>query len=63
MATTGYSSYTWKLDGEEETVPTGNILSLDTSAWKAGVYDIYLEAKDAAGKYYSYTAQISLSSN
>lgn len=60
---TGYSSYTWKLDGEEQTVTTENILSLDTSAWKAGVYDIYLEAKDAAGKYYSYTAQISLSSN
>ena len=63
MATTGYSSYTWKLDGVEQTVTAENILSLDTSDWKAGVYDIYLEAKDTAGKYYSYTAQISLSSN
>lgn len=62
-ATTGYSSYTWKLDGEEQTVTAENILSLDTSTWKAGVYDIYLEAKDTAGKYYSYTAQISLASN
>lgn len=62
-ATTGYSSYTWKLDGVEQTVTTANILSLDTSTWKAGIYDIYLEAKDTAGKYYSYTAQISLSSN
>lgn len=63
MANTGYSSYTWKLDGVEQTVTAENILSLDTSDWKAGIYDIYLEAKDAAGKYYSYTAQISLASN
>ena len=57
-ASTGYSSYTWKLDGKKQTVTTENTLTLNTSTWKTGVYVVYLEAKDSAGKYYSYTAQV-----
>ncbi|MBQ7159809.1 MAG: InlB B-repeat-containing protein [Treponema sp.] len=61
-ATSGFASYSWKLDGEtQETQTAGHILTLDTTKWVKGNYVVYLEAKDAAGKYYSYTAQIKVS--
>jgi len=60
-ATEGFASYTWKVDGERQTPSdtAPHILTLDTAPWTAaGSYDIYLEAKDESGKYYSYTAQV-----
>ena len=58
-ATAGMASYSWKLDGEE--VSTTNTLELDTSSFAADPYDLYLEAVDSNGDYYSYTAQINVS--
>ena len=55
----GYATYTWKIDGKEQSA-VNNIL-FDTSSCEAGTYVLYLEAKDSAGKYYSYTAQIKVS--
>ena len=68
-AASGFTDYTWTFDGVVQsnaqtasgTAPT--TFTLDTTTLPVGAYVIYLEAKDAAGKYYSYTAQISLSSN
>ena len=53
-------TYTWKLDGVQMTVPdaTPNVLTLDTSTWATGVYDVLLKAKDEDGNYYSYMAQV-----
>ena len=62
-ATEGMSSYTWTLDGEEvnKASTAAHIYSPDTSGWVQGSYVVYLEARDSAGKYYSYTAQITVS--
>lgn len=61
-ATEGFASYKWTLDGEEK--GTGNTLTLaSTDTPSVGSYDLYLEAKDSNGKYYSYTAQIRVSGN
>lgn len=62
-ATEGMASYTWTLDGEEvnKDSPAAHIYSPDTSGWVQGSYVVYLEAKDSEGKYYSYTAQITVS--
>ena len=61
-ATEGFASYKWTLDGEEK--GTGNTLTLaSTDTPSVGSYDLYLEAKDSIGKYYSYTAQIRVSGN
>ena len=60
-ATDGLNSYTWKVDGEE--LSDTNSLVVDTANWKVGNYVIYLEATDSTGNYYSYTAQIKVSSN
>ena len=57
-ATDGFDSYKWTIDGEEET--DNNAMTIDTTNWTVGNYVIYLEAKDSAGKYYSYTAQINV---
>lgn len=59
----GMASYTWTLDGEEvnKDSPAAHIYSPDTSSWIKGSYVVYLEARDSAGKYYSYTAQITVS--
>jgi asparaginyl-tRNA synthetase len=54
------SNYEWTVDGETQSNTT-NLLTLDTSSWKPGVYEVYLEAKDSDGNYYSYTAQIKVS--
>ena len=53
-------TYVWKLDGVEVEVPeaTPNILTLDTTAWATGVYDVLLKATDEDGNYYSYLAQV-----
>lgn len=58
-ATAGMASYTWKLDGQE--VSTTNTLELNTSNFASDPYDLYLEAVDSNGDYYSYTAQINVS--
>ena len=61
-ATEGFESYKWTLDGEEK--GTSNTLTLSsTDTPSVGPYDLYLEAKDSNGKYYSYTAQIRVSGN
>ena len=62
-ATEGMSSYTWTLDGEEVNTASSaaHIYRPDTSGWVQGSYVVYLEAKDSEGKYYSYTAQITVS--
>ena len=52
---TGYT-YKWTVDNEQKS--TTNTLTIDTSDWSTGTYDVYLEAKDSNNKYYSYTAQI-----
>ena len=59
-ATVDMSNYEWTVDGETQSNTT-NLLTLDTSSWKPGVYEVYLEAKDSDGNYYSYTAQIKVS--
>ena len=59
-ATDGFDSYKWTIDGVEKS--TNKAYTIDTTSWPAGNYVIYLEAKDSAGKYYSYTAQIKVGS-
>ena len=61
-ASSGYSTYSWIVD-EEEQNNESNTITLDTSTWAIGIYTVYLEAKDSNGKYYSYTAQINISNN
>ena len=61
----GFAKYTWYVDNEEQT-ETSNILTLDTSTWRPGIYDIRLEAKlgsSYSSTYYSYTDQITVSGN
>ena len=57
-------SYEWKLDGVKQSSTTKE-LTLNTTDWAAGTYEVYLEAtaKDSNDKvyYYSYTAQIKIS--
>lgn len=64
-ATEGYSSYKWTVEGNVQSTPatTPHILSIDTTNWDYGTYDIYLEVKDTSGKRYSYTSQIKVSEN
>ena len=64
-ATAGYSSYKWTVEGNVQSTPatTPHILSIDTTNWDYGIYDIYLEVKDSSGKRYSYTSQIKVSEN
>ena len=68
---TGYSSYTWKLDGtqitsndEDDDAYTngtgstdGNVLTVKLTSFVDGVHEIYLIAQDAGGDYYSWTGQ------
>lgn len=66
-ADTGYRSYTWKIDGVVQTFPSANnnnILTIDTTNYVKGTYDISLLAvKTVDGKeiYDSYYAQIKIS--
>ena len=68
-AASGFTDYTWTFDGVAQTntqttsstAPT--TFTLDTTTLPVGTYVIYLEAKDADGEYFSYTAQIVVSSN
>ena len=57
----GYSTYEWTIDGETQS--TTNILAVNTSSWKKGIYDIVLEATDSEDKKYSYFAQIKKTTN
>ena len=68
-ATSGFTDYTWSFDGivqtntqtASSTAPT--VFPLDTTTLLVGAYVIYLEAKDADGEFYSYTAQVKVSAN
>lgn len=62
-ATENFAKYTWYVDNEEQT-ETSNILTLDTTDWNVGIYDIRLEAKlgsSYSSTYYSYTDQLTVS--
>ena len=61
-ATDGYESYIWYVDGAVQTENT-NEFAVNASDWGSGAYDVYLEAKDSNGKFYSYTAQIIIRGN
>ena len=67
IATPGYSTYSWSIDGEPQTAYNDlNTFTIDTTGWAAGTYDIYLEATkiiDSKTTYYSYTAQLKVSAN
>ena len=61
----GFASYVWKIDNqvvEPETLVVPFQLNLDhinsSEFWPAGVYDIELEAFDADGNAYSFSAQV-----
>jgi uncharacterized repeat protein (TIGR02543 family) len=61
----GFAKYTWYVDNEVQE-ETSHILTLDTTDWKPGIYDIRLEAKLGSSydsTYYSYTDQITVSGN
>lgn len=68
-AASGFANYTWSFDGvvqtntqtASSTAPT--VFTLDTTTLPVGAYVIYLEAKDADGEFYSYTAQVKVSAN
>ena len=70
-AETGYLSYTWKIDGVVQTFPTtdnNNILTINTSNYSKGTYDITLVAAKRIGEepnpeiiYDSFYAQIKIS--
>ncbi|MCR5765921.1 MAG: InlB B-repeat-containing protein [Treponema sp.] len=66
-ADTSYTSYTWKIDGVVQTFPSAdnnNILTIDTSKYVKGTYDVsLLSVKTVNGKeiYDSYYAQIKIS--
>ena len=66
-ADTGYTSYTWKIDGAVQTFPSAdnnNILTINTTNYVKGTYDVSLLAvKTENGKeiYDSYYAQIKIS--
>lgn len=52
-AETGWTSYTWKVDGTVQSA-TGNVLRLDTTGWSEGTYDVTLSAsKTGASDLYS----------
>lgn len=59
-----YDTYSWYIDDEAASSVSGvtvssNVLTVNTSGWTKGVYDIVLEAYDAtAESYRSFTAQI-----
>ena len=53
----GYSSYIWTVEDEVQEA-TGNSLTLNTSSWSKGSYEVLLEATDAEGNHYSFWAQI-----
>ena len=67
----GYGKYTWFIDDETNDAEGNaysatNILAFDTENWTPGVYEIRLEATTGTGyniKYYSYSAQITVSAN
>ena len=62
-APTSYAEYTWTVDGEDESDSEHpNELTVNAASLRTGNYVVYLEAKDSAGKYYSYTAQIKVGS-
>jgi len=68
VTSTGYSSYKWYVDGEENDktgmpLSTTSTLTLDTTNWAVGMYDIALEAKDSNDNWCSYEAHITLKSN
>jgi len=56
-AAPGYSSYIWTVEDEVQEA-TGNSLTLNTSSWSKGSYEVLLEATDAEGNHYSFWAQI-----
>ena len=63
----GFASYVWKIDNktvDSSALTTSWKLSLDNislrTVWPVGVYDIELEAFDAAGNAYSFSAQIKI---
>ena len=63
----GYDSYTWKIDDEIYSATGGaysttNILTVDTTGWEAGTYDVTLIASKN-GESYSFFAQIIISQN
>ncbi len=56
-AEAGFDSYQWKVDGVVQQSVT-NVLELDMSDWKAGVYDVVLCVKKGE-EVYSWTTTIS----
>lgn len=55
----GSYSAEWTLEGATQTTSALNILSLDTTGWIKGIYDLYLEVMYEGAKY-SYQAQITV---
>ena len=66
IAQTGYSTYSWYIDEETASSVSGatvssNVLTIDTTGWTKGVYDILLEAFDTTTtEYRSYAVQITV---
>ena len=63
----GYDSYTWKIDDEIYSATGGaysttNILTVETTGWEVGTYDVTLIATKN-GESYSFFAQIIISQN
>ncbi len=67
-APTGYSQYSWSLDGTQITSTTtssnsyvsgtnGNVLTITLSSLANGSHDVYVEVKDSNGNYSSWSGQ------
>ena len=59
VADDNYTSYVWKINGNEQTTATGNTFTLDSSVLLSGYNDITLLAdNDEMNLHHSWTAQI-----
>lgn len=59
VADDNYTSYVWKINGEEQTSATGNTFTLDSSVLLSGNNDITLLAdNDDMNLHHSWTAQV-----
>ena len=61
-ADAGYTDYSWRLDGTKLSDETSSTLTLDTTSWKKGKYEVAVEAQKD-GNWYSATVYITIGGN
>lgn len=61
-ADAGYTDYSWRLDGTKQSGETSSTLTLNTTSWMKGKYEVAVEAQKD-GNWYSATAYITIGGN